>query len=66
MPAKVLDKWCRGCKRCIGVCPEGALSAQGLAIVVNSAKCIDCEKCLDACVHGAITFVSIASTTDAI
>lgn len=57
MPTKILDKWCRGCKRCVGACPNEAIYTQGLAVIVDSEKCTECKNCLDACMHGAISFV---------
>ena len=56
MSAYVLDKLCRGCKRCMNTCPNGAISMFASLAVVDPKKCTECEECMEACMHGAITF----------
>lgn len=57
MSAYVLEKLCRGCQRCVGACPQGAINIIASVAVVESEKCIECEECMEVCMHGAITFV---------
>ena len=56
MSAFILDKLCRGCKRCMLACPNGAISMFTSLAVVDPKKCTECEECMEACMHGAITF----------
>lgn len=59
MPAFILEKLCRGCKRCVNICPEQAITMLTQLAIVDSSKCIECEACMEACMHGAITFVEL-------
>ena len=57
MAAFILEKLCRGCKRCVNTCPENAIEVTASLPVVDPKKCVECEACMEACMHGAITFV---------
>ncbi|KJS47996.1 DUF362 domain-containing protein [Desulfosporosinus sp. BICA1-9] len=56
MSAFILEKLCRGCKRCVNACPVQAISMLSHLAVVDPKLCIECESCMEACMHGAITF----------
>jgi uncharacterized protein len=60
---QVKQKACKGCERCLGCCPEQAISmiSPGPEIErkhriasVDAAKCIGCAECLLTCPSGAI------------
>jgi ferredoxin len=58
---EVDDRACLGtvrCQRCIGACPEGALTipegVPGAPPVVDTGCCTACSACLDACPSGAL------------
>lgn len=59
MPAFILEKMCRGCKRCVNTCPAEAISMIAHLPVVDPTLCTECETCMEACMHGAITFRAI-------
>jgi len=59
MAALILEKLCRGCQRCVRVCPQGAINMISSLAVVNPESCVDCEECLEVCMHGAITFYDV-------
>ena len=48
---------CNGCRACLEVCPEGAISMQGRVAYVEESLCKACELCLEACPEGAILAV---------
>lgn len=56
MSAFILEKLCRGCKRCVNTCPVQAITILSHLPVVETKLCIECETCMEACMHGAITF----------
>ncbi|GAB6151887.1 4Fe-4S binding protein [Desulfosporosinus burensis] len=56
MSALILEKLCRGCKRCVNACPVQAISMLSHLAIVDSKLCTECETCMEACMHGAITF----------
>lgn len=58
MSAFILEKMCRGCKRCVNTCPVQAITMLSHLAVVDSTICIECEACMEACMHGAITFIT--------
>lgn len=58
MSAFILEKLCRGCKRCINACPVQAITMLSQLAIVDSTVCIECEACMESCMHGAITFTA--------
>ncbi|MBN2874711.1 MAG: 4Fe-4S binding protein [Spirochaetales bacterium] len=48
---------CVTCRRCIAVCPSGAIAIDGDACVVDEALCLGCGACVPACRTNAITMV---------
>lgn len=58
MSAFILEKLCRGCKRCVNECPVQAITMLSQLAVVDSTVCIECEACMESCMHGAITFAA--------
>ena len=47
---------CRGCGRCIDVCPHEVLALEeGRAIIRRSSSCMECGACMKNCESGAIT-----------
>ncbi|HBV86458.1 MAG TPA: 4Fe-4S ferredoxin [Desulfosporosinus sp.] len=57
MAAFILEKLCRGCKRCVNACPVQAITMLSHLPVVDPTICVECETCMEQCMHGAITFV---------
>ncbi|MDC7124960.1 MAG: electron transfer flavoprotein subunit alpha [Spirochaetales bacterium] len=53
MAVIVLKDKCRGCKKCIKVCPFEAIDMQGKVAVINE-KCTACGQCIEACPFDAI------------
>jgi len=46
---------CRGCTKCVGYCPTGAISGtRKEPHVIDAKKCIQCNTCKDNCAFGAI------------
>ncbi|HEY3354446.1 MAG TPA: glycyl-radical enzyme activating protein [Polyangia bacterium] len=50
---------CRGCRRCAGACPAGAITRAGERVRLDRARCpADCgAPCVDACVESALGVV---------
>ncbi len=47
---------CRGCRRCVEVCPHGAFAMDGsVAVLVDRGACIECGACRRNCAYGAIS-----------
>lgn len=48
---------CRGCiaKRCINVCPRGAITVVNQRAVIDNDKCVECGKCMNVCPYSAIS-----------
>jgi Fe-S-cluster-containing hydrogenase component 2 len=45
---------CTGCKKCLSVCPEEAISIVDGKAVINKQECIGCGRCLSSCPESAI------------
>ena len=46
---------CTGCRRCMSVCPQGALSVSPSgAMLRDHEKCTNCFACAEACLYGAM------------
>lgn len=52
---KVVKEDCKSCKRCIEICPGGAIHLKGEKAFINPRKCILCSCCQEICPHNAIT-----------
>jgi len=51
----IIPEKCTGCRRCVSVCPVGAISgARAEPHNLDAAKCIKCRACYDVCRFGAI------------
>jgi ferredoxin-type protein NapH len=48
---------CSGCRRCVPLCPVGAISpGPGGALAISSGECIACRECEEVCPQGALYF----------
>jgi len=55
-PKAMVDrKKCLSCGGCISVCPQDALSMEGMKAQVEDNKCISCAICIRICPVGAIS-----------
>jgi len=45
---------CDGCERCVGVCPESAITMEGGKPVINEIMCSGCGACIPACPKNAL------------
>ena len=52
---EVIKSNCKGCKRCIKICPGEAIQFEENKAFVNSTNCILCSCCQEICPHSAIT-----------
>ncbi len=50
---------CKGCNKCVSICPPGAIKKNGNKVWVNEDKCVGCGVCQHACEHDAIQLVQI-------
>lgn len=50
---KIIDEKCKGCTKCVKVCPFDAIDMVGKLAVINE-KCTACNQCVPSCVFGAI------------
>lgn len=44
-----IESWCRGCGRCVGRCPFGALQVIGDRVEVDKETCMTCGYCSEVC-----------------
>lgn len=51
----VIRDLCESCKKCLEICPVGAIRFEKDKAVIDSRKCILCSCCLEICPHKAIT-----------
>jgi len=55
-PKAMVDREkCLACGGCISVCPQDALSMEGMKALVDDNKCISCAICIRICPVGAIS-----------
>jgi electron transfer flavoprotein alpha subunit len=54
---KLITENCVACKKCIKVCPFGAIRLEGKTPVLN-AQCTGCGACVDACRFDAIALTA--------
>jgi len=45
-----------GCKRCLAVCPEGAIKTGPKGIWIDQARCKECGRCVSICPTGAMSY----------
>lgn len=57
LTAFVEEEKCTGCKKCIRMCPSGAIDYVEKKAAVDSSRCISCVKCVDYCPDAAITLI---------
>jgi len=50
----VQKKLCRGCQKCIAVCPVDAISINEKKAIICPERCIGCAECINLCPYGAI------------
>ncbi len=57
---------CKGCMKCIDVCPEGAIakSEDGETVVIDRKRCTNCMRCIDTCFFGALESFGTLYTVD--
>jgi Pyruvate/2-oxoacid:ferredoxin oxidoreductase delta subunit len=48
---------CVTCRRCVAVCPEGAITVDGDACVVDQGRCVGCGSCAKVCRTDAVRLV---------
>jgi len=53
--AKVDRKKCLSCGGCISICPQDALSMEGMKALIDRKKCIGCAICIRVCPINAIS-----------
>ncbi len=55
-PAIHQERCVLSCKKCMSVCPTGAISRKGESISIDMGKCLFCGQCTDVCAEKAIEF----------
>ena len=45
---------CTGCRSCVDVCSEQAITVHGDLVMINEDLCIQCATCANVCPAGAI------------
>ncbi len=56
--AKIDEKNCILCKKCIDICPQNAIFEIENICKIKEIRCIGCGKCKNICTKGAISFYS--------
>jgi len=54
---EVIQDKCIGCKKCVKVCPFGAITMEGKLAVIDLSKCTYCGACPEACPVDAIILI---------
>ncbi|MDD2387964.1 MAG: [Fe-Fe] hydrogenase large subunit C-terminal domain-containing protein [Bacteroidales bacterium] len=49
---------CKGCTKCVKICPTEALRVRESKICLGETRCIDCGKCINVCPYNAIEPIS--------
>jgi len=49
-----LQKLCKGCKKCVGSCENGALVEVANAYRIKQENCTACNACVEKCYYGAL------------
>ncbi len=62
-PISIASEKCRGCKKCVGTCPFGAIRMNGKCAVLRPDQCRGCMDCLQSCPIGAVT-AAVDDVTD--
>jgi len=52
----IIDSICKGCERCLTICPQKAIRKQGNKMRIDYDNCIRCYCCQEVCDFDAITF----------
>lgn len=61
-----INKFCTLCRRCEGVCPNGAHQFMEGKHTVDFSKCTACGKCADACTNDALTIIGREASVEEI
>ena len=56
--ALIDEQKCIFCRKCIDVCPRGAIFHNGDVCKVSDSRCIGCSKCAKVCPYACISFYS--------
>ena len=56
--AKINNKLCKNCGKCLEICPQGAISKGKTSCVINKIKCIGCQKCIKICGENCIKILN--------
>jgi uncharacterized Fe-S center protein len=61
--ARINQNRCRGCRKCLKECANGALTFDAAAkkATLNHEKCVGCGRCLGSCNYDAISFANDAA-----
>lgn len=53
---RYVEMLCKGCMKCIDVCPERAIQkCEGKeAVLIDRKRCTNCMQCIDSCFYGAL------------
>jgi len=47
---------CIGCRKCVKICPQEAITVENFLAAIDYNTCVDCGACVAACPTGAIVF----------
>lgn len=52
---------CKHCEdpACMAACPNGCITMEDHAVIIDTKKCIGCKNCMEACPFGAIDMVTV-------